>query len=52
LRNDIKLLIRLMIAELKNLRSQVSRSAGQAFAELYINLGKAMEQDLEKQVGL
>jgi len=50
LKSDIKVLIRLMIVELKNLRSQVSRAAGQAFAELYLHLGKAMEQDLEKQV--
>ena len=37
-----------MIAELKNLRSQVSRAAGQAMAELFLNLGTAMEMDLEK----
>ena len=44
----MKTLIRLMIAELKNLRSQVSRAAGQAMAELFLNLGTAMEMDLEK----
>ena len=48
LRTDMKTLIRLMIAELKNLRSQVSRAAGQAMAELFLNLGTAMEIDLEK----
>ena len=48
LRTDMKTLIRLMIAELKNLRSQVSRAAGQAMAELFLNLGTAMEMDLEK----
>jgi hypothetical protein len=41
-----------MIAELKNLRSQVSRAAGQCMAELYLNLGLAMEQDLEKTTAI
>ncbi len=41
-----------MLLQLKNLRSQVSRAAGQAMAELYLNLGKAMEQDLGKMVAI
>ena len=41
-----------MLGALKNLRSQVSRAAGQAFAELYVHLGKAMELDLDKTVVL
>ena len=47
---DLKNVIRLLTGALKNLRSQVSRSAGQAFAELYVQLGKAMELDLDKVV--
>ena len=43
-------LVRLMMAELKNLRSQVSRAAGQAYAELFLNLGRAMETELDKTV--
>ena len=38
------------MAELKNLRSQVSRAAGQAYAELFLNLGRAMETELDKTV--
>ena len=41
-----------MMAELKNLRSTVCRAAGQAFAELFLQLGKSMEVDLEKVVAL
>ncbi len=48
LRTDMKTLLRLMMAELKNLRSQVCRAAGQAMSELFLNLGMAMELDLEK----
>ena len=40
----MKFLGRLMLSELKNLRSQVCRAAAQAYAELYFNLGRAMEQ--------
>ena len=44
----MKTVVRYMMAELKNLRSQVCRLAGQAFAELFFHLGKSMEVDLEK----
>lgn len=41
-----------MLGALRNLRSQVCRATGQAFAELYVHLGKAMELDLDKTVVL
>ena len=34
------------------LSSTISRGAGQAFAEMYVALGKAMELDLDKVVAL
>ena len=50
LRTDMKNLIRTVSEVLKNLRSQVSRAGAQAFGELFLHLGKAMEQDIEKTV--
>lgn len=50
LRTDMKRLVRTMLEVLKNLRSQVSRAGAQAFGELFLHLGKAMEQDIDKTV--
>lgn len=52
LRADIKHVIRLLIIQLKNLRSQVCRTAAQATGELFFHLGRAMEVDLEKVVAI
>ncbi|XP_059088940.1 uncharacterized protein LOC131885033 [Tigriopus californicus] len=52
LRADMKQVVRLLIVQLKNLRSQVCRTAAQATGELFFHLGKAMEVDLEKVVAI
>jgi hypothetical protein len=48
----MKQVVGLMMGQLKNLRSQVCRTAGQAYAELFFHLGKDMELDLDKSVTL
>eukprot|EP00095_Tigriopus_kingsejongensis_P000153 maker-scaffold188_size271682-snap-gene-1.31 protein:Tk00153 transcript:maker-scaffold188_size271682-snap-gene-1.31-mRNA-1 annotation:"hypothetical protein TcasGA2_TC007441" len=52
LRADMKQVVRLMMFQLKNLRSQVCRAAAQTCSELFFHLGKAMEVDLEKVVAI
>ena len=44
------MLVRLMVETVKNLRSQVCRAAAQAWGELFFNLGKAMDVELDKVV--
>ena len=42
----------MILEELKNLRSQVSRTAGETLGELFLNLGFSMESELEKTTSI